>query len=518
MKNLVVLFENMFYSKKWRAILFLLFCFQISPIKAQNNWIILDSLPSSPRSNAIGFSIGTNGYVGGGYDPDSLGTHQAFWEYNTVANVWTQKANLPYPIFSAFCFSINNKGYYGCGRDSIYDAKNDFFEYDPSLNTWVQKVDFGGGKFYEATGFSVGNFGYVVCGVDSNFDHTNSLWQYDPLNDSWSLKSAFPSSVRSGLAAFVIGNDAFVGLGVNHLDNENYKDFWKYNSLLDSWTQLANYPDSGSAYAVAFTAFGKGFIGGGYLFYLNWPIGNLNNMYEYNPSTNSWRFRAPILPIGPNYYAGVNWSINNRCFAVAGYIAPFSTTTLREYIPDTINISCAANYIIFADTIPHNYFVGNLATGIAPLSYSWDWGDGNTSVGPTPTHTYATTGLYTICQTVTDASGCVDTFCDSSYLYRLNSNSVIINITVVSGVTGNTELDAPINLFCYPNPLSSILNIVSSETMINFQLYDLNGNTIRVGDINDKSFEISIENLPVATYILEVQTHFGISKRKIIKM
>jgi hypothetical protein len=80
------------------------------------------------------------------------------------------------------------------------------------------------------------------------------------------------------------------------------------------------------------------------------------------------------------------------------------------------------------------------------------------------------------------------------------------------------EVDAPINLFCYPNPSSSILNIVSSETMINFQLYDLNGNTIRVGDINDKSFEISIENLPVATYILEVQTHFGISKRKIIKM
>jgi N-acetylneuraminic acid mutarotase len=127
----------------------------------------------------------------------------------------------------------------------------------------------------------------------------------NPLNDSWSLKSAFPSSVRSGLAAFVIGNDAFVGLGVNHLDNENYKDFWKYNSLLDSWTQLANYPDSGSAYAVAFTAFGKGFIGGGYLFYLNWPIGNLNNMYEYNPSTNSWRFRAAHFAVRSyDYYCG----------------------------------------------------------------------------------------------------------------------------------------------------------------------------------------------------------------------
>jgi hypothetical protein len=516
MKNLVVLFENKFYSKKWRAILFLLFCVQISPIEAQNNWIQHDSLPSSPRVFAVGFSIGSSGYIGGGSFNSSTIIYQDFWEYNTATNVWAQKANLPAPRMLSFGFAINNKGYIGGGGDVALSGTNDVFEYDPVFNSWTQKADFGGGYNHFSSGFSIGNFGYVVCGIDSNGDQTNAFWQYEPVSDQWFSKSPLPAASRIGPGVFVVGNNAYVGLGIDFENDSALSDLWEYNSVLDSWSQKANYPDVGAYFPVSFSAFGKGFMGAGFDMYN--PNVSPNRLYEFDPATNNWRIRAAIVQLGYDYHSGVYWSINNRCFAVSGMIYPDETTTLREYIPDTINISCAANYIIFADTIPHNYFVGNLATGIAPLSYSWDWGDGNTSVGPTPTHTYATAGLYTICQTVTDANGCVDTYCDSSNLYRLNSNSVIINITVVSGITGSMEVDAPINLFCYPNPSSSILNIVSSETMINFQLYDLNGNTIRVGDINDKSFEISIENLPVATYILEVQTHFGISKRKIIKM
>jgi hypothetical protein len=37
-----------------------------------------------------------------------------------------------------------------------------------------------------------------------------------------------------------------------------------------------------------------------------------------------------------------------------------------------------------------------------PLTYEWDFGDNNTGVGVTPTHTYAQEGTYTVCLTVTD--------------------------------------------------------------------------------------------------------------------
>ncbi len=37
-----------------------------------------------------------------------------------------------------------------------------------------------------------------------------------------------------------------------------------------------------------------------------------------------------------------------------------------------------------------------------PLTYEWDFGDGNRDFGPSPSHTYADDGSYTVTLTVTD--------------------------------------------------------------------------------------------------------------------
>ena len=48
----------------------------------------------------------------------------------------------------------------------------------------------------------------------------------------------------------------------------------------------------------------------------------------------------------------------------------------------------------------------------APISsWSWDFGDGNTSVEPNPTHFYQTENQYTICLTIEDENGCEDEIC-----------------------------------------------------------------------------------------------------------
>ena len=47
-------------------------------------------------------------------------------------------------------------------------------------------------------------------------------------------------------------------------------------------------------------------------------------------------------------------------------------------------------------------------------TYSWDFGDGNTSTAQSPMHTYAQNGQYLVCLTIFDsAQNCTDTFCDS---------------------------------------------------------------------------------------------------------
>ncbi len=63
---------------------------------------------------------------------------------NPSTNVWTQKAGVGgTPRHAAIGFSIGSKGYVGMGLGS---GAKDFWEYDPSTNVWTQKADFGGIK------------------------------------------------------------------------------------------------------------------------------------------------------------------------------------------------------------------------------------------------------------------------------------------------------------------------------------------------------------------------------------
>ena len=44
----------------------------------------------------------------------------------------------------------------------------DFWEYDPTANTWTQKADFGGTARKNAVGFSIGTKGYIGTGCDGS--------------------------------------------------------------------------------------------------------------------------------------------------------------------------------------------------------------------------------------------------------------------------------------------------------------------------------------------------------------
>ena len=124
--------------------------------------------------SAVGFSIGTKGYIGTGSVFD-----QEFWEYDPSSNTWTQKANFGgLPRLKAVGFSIGTLGYIGTGDGSFGVFYNDFWQYDPSSNTWTQKANFGGTARMEAVGFSIGTQGYIGTGYDGSYK--NDFWQYTP--------------------------------------------------------------------------------------------------------------------------------------------------------------------------------------------------------------------------------------------------------------------------------------------------------------------------------------------------
>ncbi len=123
--------------------------------------------------------------------------------------------------------------------------------------------------------------------------------------------------------------------------------------------------------------------------------------------------------------------------------------------------SCHATFSIHADANhPHHYWAVNTATGTSPLHYLWSWGDGSYDTIQFPGHGYASPGLYTICLTISDTTGCTDSICFTHQLQRSALTSSIVSIDVVDVLP--LAINNPVINFLieiYPNPSSDFLNI-----------------------------------------------------------
>ena len=65
----------------------------------------------------------------------------------------------------------------------------------------------------------------------------------DPLTTSllgnWVKRIGFDGNGRAGAVSFVIGDSAYVGTGFDGINKLN--DFWEFNPATNSWKQIANF-------------------------------------------------------------------------------------------------------------------------------------------------------------------------------------------------------------------------------------------------------------------------------------
>lgn len=145
-----------------------------------------------------------------------------------------------------------------------------------------------------------------------------------------------------------------------------------------------------------------------------------------------------------SYYNTVNTDINGNyidsidvptgqpiTFKVSTYDCNQSIQIVYVYTdspPMIANFSictgCQADFNILQDTTNYGwnfYFIDN-SNGFN-TSWTWFFGDGDTSDMQSPYHTYYTVGSFYVCLTIQDDYGCEDTFCDtliidsSNYVY-----------------------------------------------------------------------------------------------------
>ncbi len=297
------------------------------------NWVNRYEMNGNVRSEAVGFVIGDTAYVGSGFD----GTERLndYYAFNPATNSWYQIANFgdstTVPRNSAVAFTAAGKGYVGTGFDGINKLK-DFWQYDPSKNTWTRKADFGGSARYDAVAFALNDKGYVTTGFDGSY--LKDFWKYDPTTDTWSQQPDGIGTKRSAAVAFVYNNVAYVATGTNN--GQLVNDFWKYDGT--AWTEMRkitnistdsyddDYSDIVRSNAAAFVMGDTAFISTGE------NSGYISKTWAYLITTDLWIRRTAFE--GASRSGAVGFTAQGRGYITCGRSSSNYFDDVYEFHPD----------------------------------------------------------------------------------------------------------------------------------------------------------------------------------------
>lgn len=137
-------------------------------------------------------------------------------------------------------------------------------------------------------------------------------------------------------------------------------------------------------------------------------------------------------------------------------------------------------------------------------SYSWDFGDNNTSNQAAPVHTYTQAGTYTVSLTVRND-------CDDSTVTK----SVVISPTNVP----NVGLQSTVSL--YPNPVADVLTLSLDKAVpadARVIITDATGRMVRTPALTGKITTIQVGQLAPGVYFLNFIHAGGVNSARFIKL
>lgn len=165
--------------------------------------------------------------------------HSENWEYDFVNDTWTKRANTPgWPRYRSCSFAVGDKIYYGTGETVITKVQlssgiitktptplKDWWEYNTVTNTWTQKADFGGGVRCGLKGFVLKGKVYAGAGdlgVDNTLTH--DLWRYDPGSNSWFERKYIPVLPDPWNRLYYVGTS-----GAGYATTSKVDQVWQYH-------------------------------------------------------------------------------------------------------------------------------------------------------------------------------------------------------------------------------------------------------------------------------------------------
>ncbi len=153
-------------------------------------------------------------------------------------------------------------------------------------DTWVQKDSVNGPPRSSCASFVLNGDGWVVGGLDI-VDFSRKLYSYDVSQDDWDNEEPIGGANGSGLnragaIAFATETKGYVGLGQGN-GIPFFNDLWEFNPETNSWTQKASFIGSARRHASCFEIDNIAYVGTG-----QDANGMTKDFYKYDASTNTW--------------------------------------------------------------------------------------------------------------------------------------------------------------------------------------------------------------------------------------
>ena len=138
-----------------------------------------------------------------------------------------------------------------------------------------------------------------------------------------------------------------------------------------------------------------------------WKFGNGDSSSIQNPSS--------IYTLAGSYTAALTVTDNNGCVDSVKKVNYINPTKPKPAFSTTTRAVCLGSPISFV----------NQSNGIG-LSHHWDFGDGDTLLATSPTHTYRDTGYYTVSLRLVDINGCDSTLTKTNYIHVMHAHAKFV--------------------------------------------------------------------------------------------
>jgi len=186
----------------------------------------------------------------------------------------------------------------------------------------------------------------------------------------------------------------------------------------------------------------------------------------------------------------------------------FDGNQCNDYICKTVNVSTLSNpctpiFTAIQSLAQNNSYTFSLYNNCAAnaWSYAWSFGDGTSTAGVSPTHTYTAPGTYTVCASSYDSLGNAFTWCD------------YVVVPVILGVNENNV--SKVSLF--PNPAKDNITINNLSGNESIQLSTVEGrvvNQLMNGDA--QKITMDINEFPSGVYIMTINGSKGTVQEKVM--